>query len=47
MLNASNSHSYLKMLIDDAPVIFSHTRYHGDRELDWYEKPILTLNKKS
>ncbi|CAE6939676.1 late competence development ComFB family protein [Vibrio sp. B1FLJ16] len=30
---------------DDAePVIFSHTRYDGDRELDWYEKPILNVN---
>ncbi len=32
---------------DELPVIFSHTRYDGDRELDWYEKPILKVNLKS
>ncbi len=29
---------------DELPVIFSHTGYDGDRELDWYEKPILNIN---
>ncbi len=29
---------------ESEPVIFSHTRYDGDRELDWYEKPILNVN---
>ncbi len=32
---------------DEEPVIFSHTRYDGDKELDWYEKPILNLNIQS
>lgn len=31
----------------DEPVIFSHTRYDGDKELDWFEKPILNLNSRS
>ncbi|MCR9575946.1 late competence development ComFB family protein [Vibrio alginolyticus] len=30
----------------DAPVIFSHTSYDDDKELDWYEKPILNVNIK-
>ena len=30
----------------DVPVIFSHTRYDEDRELDWFEKPILNINMK-
>jgi hypothetical protein len=30
----------------DVPVIFSHTRYDEDRELDWFEKPILNINLK-
>ncbi|MGP8306763.1 late competence development ComFB family protein [Vibrio sp. YIC-376] len=29
---------------DEVPVIFSYTRYDGDKELDWYEKPILNVN---
>ncbi|ENB2044942.1 TPA: late competence development ComFB family protein [Vibrio alginolyticus] len=28
------------------PVIFSHTSYDDDKELDWYEKPILNVNIK-
>ena len=31
---------------NDVPVIFSHTRYDEDRELDWFEKPILNINIK-
>ncbi|MFH4814841.1 late competence development ComFB family protein [Vibrio alginolyticus] len=30
----------------DVPVIFSHTSYDDDKELDWYEKPILNVNIK-
>ncbi|EGQ8448388.1 late competence development ComFB family protein [Vibrio alginolyticus] len=30
----------------DLPVIFSHTSYDDDKELDWYEKPILNVNIK-
>ncbi|MDF2154487.1 late competence development ComFB family protein [Vibrio sp. CAU 1672] len=30
----------------DVPVIFSHTRYDEDCELDWFEKPILNINLK-
>ncbi|MDW1898891.1 late competence development ComFB family protein [Vibrio sp. Vb1337] len=30
----------------DMPVIFSHTSYDDDKELDWYEKPILNVNIK-
>ncbi|WP_420788120.1 late competence development ComFB family protein [Vibrio alginolyticus] len=30
----------------DVPVIFSHTSYDHDKELDWYEKPILNVNIK-
>jgi hypothetical protein len=29
---------------DEAPVIFSCTRYDGYRELDWYETPIHNVN---
>ncbi len=32
---------------DELPVIFSHTRYDDDREMDWYEKPVLKVNVKS
>ncbi|PFG58174.1 late competence development protein ComFB [Vibrio sp. ES.051] len=28
---------------DDVPVIFTHTSYDEDKELDWYEKPILNI----
>ncbi|MFH4452603.1 late competence development ComFB family protein [Vibrio alginolyticus] len=28
------------------PVIFTHTSYDEDKELDWYEKPILNVNIK-
>ena len=30
----------------DVPVIFTHTSYDVDKELDWYEKPILNVNIK-
>ncbi|ACY52812.1 MULTISPECIES: late competence development ComFB family protein [Vibrio] len=30
----------------DVPVIFTHTSYDEDKELDWYEKPILNVNIK-
>ncbi|MCG6243890.1 late competence development ComFB family protein [Vibrio diabolicus] len=30
----------------DVPVIFTHTSYDEDNELDWYEKPILNVNIK-
>ncbi len=30
----------------DVPVIFPHTSYDDDKELDWYEKPILNVNIK-
>ncbi len=29
---------------NEVPVIFAHTRYDEDKELDWYEKPILNLD---
>ncbi|TOI31149.1 late competence development ComFB family protein [Vibrio parahaemolyticus] len=29
---------------NDVPVIFSHTSYDDDKELDWFEKPILNVN---
>ncbi|MGR5132662.1 late competence development ComFB family protein [Vibrio alfacsensis] len=31
---------------NDLPVIFSHTSYDEDKELDWFEKPILNVNIK-
>ncbi|MGR5458342.1 late competence development ComFB family protein [Vibrio alfacsensis] len=31
---------------NNMPVIFSHTRYDEDKELDWFEKPILNVNIK-
>ncbi|MGR5236052.1 late competence development ComFB family protein [Vibrio alfacsensis] len=31
---------------NDVPVIFSHTSYDDDQELDWFEKPILNVNIK-
>ncbi|MGR5243352.1 late competence development ComFB family protein [Vibrio alfacsensis] len=31
---------------NNKPVIFSHTRYDEDKELDWFEKPILNVNIK-
>jgi hypothetical protein len=31
---------------NDVPVIFSHTSYDEDKELDWFEKPILNVNIK-
>jgi len=30
----------------DVSVIFTHTSYDDDKELDWYEKPILNVNIK-
>ncbi|RPB41073.1 competence protein ComFB [Vibrio diabolicus] len=30
----------------DVPVIFTHTSYDEDKELDWYERPILNVNIK-
>ncbi|HHP0447798.1 TPA: late competence development ComFB family protein [Vibrio harveyi] len=30
----------------DVPVILSHTSYDEDKELDWFEKPILNVNIK-
>ncbi|CAM3035881.1 late competence development ComFB family protein [Vibrio mytili] len=29
----------------DVPVILSHTRYDGDSQLEWFEKPILNITK--
>ena len=31
---------------NDVPVILSHTSYDEDKELDWFEKPILNVNIK-
>ncbi|YCO02147.1 late competence development ComFB family protein [Vibrio sp. VNB-15] len=31
---------------NDVPVIFSHTSYDEDKELDWFERPILNVNIK-
>ncbi len=32
---------------DEVPVIFSHTSYDGDRDMDWYEKSILNVKINS
>ncbi|CAE6924919.1 hypothetical protein ACOMICROBIO_GDFFDHBD_02218 [Vibrio sp. B1REV9] len=31
---------------NDVPVIFSHTSYDEDKELEWFEQPILNINSK-
>ncbi|EOA6594223.1 late competence development ComFB family protein [Vibrio vulnificus] len=30
---------------DDIPVVFSHVNYDDNAPLEWFEKPILKLNK--
>ncbi|BCN26124.1 late competence development ComFB family protein [Vibrio alfacsensis] len=31
---------------NDVPVIFSHKSYDEDKELEWFEQPILNINSK-
>ncbi|BBM66726.1 hypothetical protein VA249_33720 [Vibrio alfacsensis] len=31
---------------NDVPVIFSHTSYDEEKELEWFEQPILNINSK-